>query len=84
MEMLTLLLRLPFLPLKGVVRLTEVLADEADQELLDPARIRRELEDAQRKLEAGEITDEELASIEDHAAELLVPGQLTSAEDEGS
>ena len=86
MELLT-LLRLPFLPLQGVIKLTEIIADEADQELHDPARIRRELEDAQRRWEAGEITDEERARIESRATELLVPGLASAAgpaDDDGS
>lgn len=66
--------RLPFLPVTGTIRLAEIIADEADRQLHDPARIRRELEDAERRHEAGEITDEELAEVENRATELLVPG----------
>jgi hypothetical protein len=87
MDVLTLLLRLPFLPLTGAVRLAEIIGDEAERELHDPARIRRELEEAQQRHDAGEITDEELARVEDRAAELLVPGQPSAADpadDEGS
>lgn len=72
--MFTLLLRLPFLPVTGVVRLAEVIADEADRELHDPARIRRELEEAQRRRDAGQISDEELAQFQDRATSILVPG----------
>ncbi|MGH3170767.1 MAG: gas vesicle protein GvpG [Trebonia sp.] len=77
MDLLTLLFRLPFLPVKGVIKLTELISDEADRELHDPARIRRELEDAQRRYDAGEISDEELARIEDNATELLV-GEMSA------
>lgn len=87
MNLLTLPLELPFLPIKGVIRLGEIIAEEADRQLHDPARIRRVLEDAQRRWEAGEITDEERAQIEDQAAELLVPGQPAVAgpeDDDGS
>lgn len=84
MGLLTILPRLPFLPLTGTIRLAEIIADEADRQLHDPARIRRELEDAQRRHDAGEITDEELAQVENRATELLVPGlsEIRPADDD--
>lgn len=88
MNLLTLPLRLPFLPVTGVVRLAEIIGDEAEREFHDPARIRRELEEAQRLRDAGEITDEELARIEEEAtARLFVPGVPPAAgraDDDGS
>jgi hypothetical protein len=72
MELLTLLFRLPFLPVQGVIRLGELLQDEAEQQLRDPARIRRELEDAQRRYEAGEISEEQFIQIQDELASTLV------------
>jgi gas vesicle protein GvpG len=87
MDLLTLPLRLPFLPLTGVIKLAEIIGDEAERQLYDPARIRRELEEAQQRHDAGEITDEELAQIESRATELLVPGLPSAAgpaDDEGS
>jgi gas vesicle protein GvpG len=89
MGLLTLLPRLPFLPVTGTIKLAQVIGDEADRQLRDPARLRRELEDAERRRAAGEITDEELARIEDEAAaRMLVPGEPqpagAPADDEGS
>jgi Gas vesicle protein G len=72
MGLLTLPLRLPFLPLQGVIRLAELIGDEADRQLNDPARIRRELEEAQRLWAAGDISDEELARIEQEVTSRLV------------
>ncbi|HEY2655667.1 MAG TPA: gas vesicle protein GvpG [Solirubrobacteraceae bacterium] len=72
MGLLTLPLRLPLLPLRGVIRLGELIGDEAERQLNDPARIRRELEEAQRLWAAGEITDEELARIEEEITAQLV------------
>jgi uncharacterized membrane protein len=72
MELLTLLFRLPFLPVQGVIRLGELLQDEAEQQLRDPARIRRELEEAQRRYEAGEISEEQFTQIQDELATSLV------------
>jgi uncharacterized membrane protein len=72
MELLTLLFRLPFLPVQGVIKLGELLQDEAEQQLRDPARIRRELEEAQRRYEAGEISEEQFIQIQDELASTLV------------
>jgi hypothetical protein len=74
MGLLTLPFKLPFLPVTGTVRLAEIIADEADRQLHDPARIRRELEEAERLRDAGEISDDEYARIEENATSLLVPG----------
>ena len=88
MELLTLLFRLPFLPVQGVIRLGELLQDEAEQQLRDPARIRRELEDAQRRYEAGEISEEQFIQIQDELASTLVaeaaPPSVPGASDDGS
>lgn len=83
MNPLTLPFRLPFLPFEGVLKLGEVIEDEvirlaqiieeeAERQLHDPARIRRELEEAQRRRDAGEISDEELAQIEDRLTQAMV------------
>jgi hypothetical protein len=80
---LTVLPRLPFLPVQGVIRLAEVIGAEAERQLHDPARIRRELEEAQRRWEAGEITDEELASVEEQATGSLMANELTAAQPAG-
>ncbi len=88
MELLTLLFRLPFLPVQGVIRLGELLQDEAEQQLRDPARIRRELEDAQRRYEAGEISEEQFTQIQDELASTLVteaaPPSVPGASDDRS
>jgi hypothetical protein len=72
MGLLTLPVRLPLMPLHGVIRLAELIGEEADQQLNDPARVRRELEEAQRLRAAGDITDEELARIEEEITSQLV------------
>jgi Gas vesicle protein G len=78
MQLLTLPLRLPLLPVTGVLRLGQVIADEAERQLHDPARVRRELEDAQRRRDAGEISDEELARFEEQATSVLVSTETTA------
>lgn len=74
MELLTLIFRLPFLPVQGVIRLAELIGEQAEQEFYDPARVRRELEEAQRRYEAGEISADELAQTEDELTSTLVTG----------
>ena len=66
------LFRLPLLPVRGVIKLGELIQEEVEQELHDPARIRRELEAAERRHDAGEISDEEFAKIQDELAASLI------------
>lgn len=88
MELLTLLFRLPFLPVQGVIKLGELIQDEAEQELRDPARVRHELEDAQRRYEAGEISEEQFTQIQDELATTMVteaaPPSVPGASDDRS
>jgi uncharacterized membrane protein len=88
MGLLTLLFRLPFLPVQGVIKLGELLQDEAERQLRDPARIRRELEEAQRRYEAGEISEEEFIQIQDELASTLIteaaPPSVPGASDDRS
>lgn len=74
MGLLTLPFRLPFLPVQAVIKLGEVLQEQAEQQLHDPARIRRELDEAQRRYEAGEISEEEFIQIQDELASTLITG----------
>jgi hypothetical protein len=67
MDLLTLLFRLPFMPLRGVIRLGEILQDQAERELHDPAAVRRQLEEAQRAEASGDLSDEDVARLEGQA-----------------
>jgi Gas vesicle protein G len=67
MNPLTFPLRLPLLPLKGVVRLGEVIQHQAEREMADPARVRRELEETERRQASGEISDDQAAELEEQA-----------------
>jgi uncharacterized membrane protein len=88
MELLTLLFRLPFLPVQGVIKLGELLQDEAEGQLRDPARVRRELEEAQRRYESGEISEEQFIQIQDELVSTLVteaaPPSVPGASDDRS
>ena len=79
MGLLTFPFRLPFRPLQGFIRLAEVIGEEAERELNDPVRVRRELEEAQRRHADGEISHEEFAEIENEIASRFVPGTVRPA-----
>jgi len=64
MGLLTLPFRLPLLPVRGVVRLAQLIQEEAERQLADPATARRELEQIARALESGEISDQEAADLQ--------------------
>lgn len=67
MDLLILLLRLPLLPLQGFLRLGELIDEEVQRELRDPARLRHDLEQIQQALESGQISEEEAARAEEEA-----------------
>jgi hypothetical protein len=72
MNLLTLLFRLPLMPLRGFVQLGEILHDQAERELRDPASVRRQLEDAQHARVSGEMSDRDLAHVEGQAVGRLL------------
>jgi hypothetical protein len=65
------LFRLPFLPLRGVIRLAELIGDEAEHQLHDPVLVRRQMEEAEREWRAGNITEEELSRVVEEATSRL-------------
>jgi hypothetical protein len=78
MGLLTLPFKLPLLPVRGVIRLGELIQEETERQLHDPARIRRELEEAQWQRAAGKISDEELSRVEHEAVARLHTGGTAS------
>jgi hypothetical protein len=64
LNLLTLPFKLPLLPLQGVLRLAQLIEEEAERQLADPARIRRELEAIEQARQSGEITDEQAAELQ--------------------
>jgi Gas vesicle protein G len=73
MNPLTLLFRLPLMPLRGVIQLGEKLHEQAEQELHSPASVRRQLEQAEQVHAAGEISDEDLARVQAQAVDRMLP-----------
>lgn len=64
MGLLTLLLGLPLAPFRGVIKLGEVIQDRVNAELTDVSSARHELEAAEEAREAGEISAQEEADVQ--------------------
>ena len=67
MSLLTFPLKLPLLPVHAIVRLAQIIQDEAERQLADPATIRRELEQIEQARASGQVSDEEAAELEKEA-----------------
>ena len=78
MGLLTLLPRLPFLPIQVTIRIAQLIQEETEQQLRDPARVRRELEEAQHQRAIGGISEDELSRIEYTATGRLLGGPPAS------
>jgi hypothetical protein len=75
MGLFTGLLTLPLAPVRGVTWLAEVLTEQAEAHLYDPARIAAELQDVADRAAAGEITEQEAAALEDELIARLNEGR---------
>jgi Gas vesicle protein G len=64
MNPLSLLLRLPLLPLKGVIRLGQLIQQDAERQMAAPGRVRRELEDVEQAQAAGVISDRDANELQ--------------------
>jgi hypothetical protein len=79
MSLLTLPFKLPLLPLQAVVRLAQVIEQEAERQLADPARLRRQLEAIEQARQAGEITDEEAAELQSEVVARFTQARQSAA-----
>jgi hypothetical protein len=80
MGLITAILTLPVAPLRGTVAVAEQVLRAAEDEFYDPQRIRAQLEDVERRREAGELTDEEAMAWEDVLIERMMIGSARSRE----
>ena len=71
MGLITGILTLPLAPLRGTLALAELLRDEAEAQLNDPDRIRRELEQVDELRRQGAIDEDEATAWEDALIERL-------------
>jgi hypothetical protein len=65
MGLLTGLVTLPLAPVRGTVWIAEQVQREAERQYYDPALIRRRLEDVDDARQAGRLTEDEAAELED-------------------
>ena len=72
MGLVTGLLGLPLLPVRGVMWLAEQIFDQAEEQFYDPARIRAQLEQVDEARRSGELTEEECAEIENELLQRLM------------
>ncbi|MEU8384419.1 gas vesicle protein GvpG [Streptosporangium sp. NPDC048865] len=72
MEPLGLIFGLPFAPLRGLVRLAELIQEQAEQELRGSAAVRRRLEELAEARAAGEISEEEEAAAAERILEEMI------------
>lgn len=79
MGVLTLLFRLPLLPVQGVIQLGQLIGEQAEQELHDPASVRRQLEEVEQAQSAGEMSNEDVARAEAQAIGRLIQPAGTGA-----
>jgi cytochrome c-type biogenesis protein CcmH/NrfG len=59
MGLFSILFTWPLAPVRGVVRLGELIQDEVERELYDPAVLRRRLEEIEEARDAGRLTEQE-------------------------
>jgi len=75
------LLGLPLAPLRGTLAAAEQIRRQAENEFYDPATIRAQLEDVDRRRAAGELTEEEAVAWEDELVERLMVGRSRPREE---
>ena len=72
MGLVTGLLGLPLLPVRGVMWLAEQVLEQAEEQYYDPARIRAQLEQVDEARRSGELSEEECVEIENELLQRLM------------
>jgi LPS O-antigen subunit length determinant protein (WzzB/FepE family) len=72
---------LPVAPLRGTVKVAEVLAEEADRRLYDEDNIKRELIQLEIDAEEGRVGEVERARVEEELMERLAVARRRGAEE---
>lgn len=67
------LLTLPLAPVRGVVWVADQILREAERQWYDPAAVHAGLMEVERRREAGELTEDEAARMEEELVERLMP-----------
>jgi hypothetical protein len=66
------LLTWPIAPVRGVAWVGERILEEAERQWADPAAVERALRDVDARREAGELSEEEAAALEDELVARLM------------
>jgi hypothetical protein len=69
-------LLLPLAPVRGVLWVAEVIADEADRRIAEQESPARQLEQLEAAIAAGEISPEEAEKLEAEIIDRLLAGQV--------
>ena len=72
MGLVTGLLGLPLVPVRGVLWLAEQVLEQAEDQFYDPARIRAQLEQVDEARRRGELSEEECVEIENELLQRLM------------
>lgn len=59
MNVFSMILGLPLAPVRGVLAVGRVLQQEAEEQLYDPSRVRREIEEIESARAAGDLSAED-------------------------
>lgn len=72
MGLLSAVLGLPLAPVRGVIKLGELVQRQVEEELYHPASVRRDLEEIERKRETGELSAEEEADLQEEVLDRVI------------
>jgi chorismate mutase len=72
MGLVSSLLGLPLVPVRGVLWLAEQVLEQAEEQFYDPARIRAQLDRVDAARRSGELSEEECTEIENELLERLL------------
>ena len=74
MGLLSAIVTLPLAPLRGTIWIANVLLEESERQMRDPAFVEQQLLEAEAAYERGDLTDDEFAEIEDELLGRLLSG----------
>jgi Gas vesicle protein G len=81
MGLITGLLTLPLAPVRGTIKIGEIVQEQAEAELYDEDAIQAQMVELEEAHEAGLIDDEELAEAENALLERLIAARERTSEE---
>ncbi|MDN3358826.1 gas vesicle protein GvpG [Actinomadura sp. DC4] len=80
MGLLTGLLTLPLAPVRGVSWLAQQLLEQAEQQMYDPASVRRQVAEIEAAVTAGELSEEDATELENELLSRMMTRRAAGAE----